>query len=122
MLIVVDRSGGRPEWDRRVFAALPRNGRRFGQLVELIDWADEEAAVRVATSALPVSANAILTVFAHWFAYRVWFRGGWTIHIDSPGRDPIKVRCKDHAAALALAHDLSSSITTNGLHVLDSTL
>lgn len=119
MLVVLDRSGGRPESDRRVLAALDGHGQPVAHSVVLIDRADQEAAIRTASSA-SFSFESVLTVFAYWFAYRVLFRGGWTVHVDAPGRDPIKIRCRDHASAFATARSLAFAMDSAGLQALAS--
>jgi hypothetical protein len=120
VLIVVDRSGGRPAWDA---GALGVSGQRtpyaVGQTVEVFDRAGDEVAARVRASSPPISGEAVVTVLAHWLAYRILFRGGWTVHIDAPDRDPIKIRCKDHAAAMATARELASMIEADGVQALD---
>jgi hypothetical protein len=122
VLIVVDRSGGRPAWDHSADRAVDVCGQRApyvaGQTVELFDRAGDEAAARVRASSLPISGEAVVTVLAHWLAYRILFRGGWTVHIDAPDRDPIKIRCKDHAAAMATARELASMIERDGVQAL----
>lgn len=120
VLIVVDRAGGRPTWDvGAVGVSSQRTRYAAGQTVEVFDRAGDEAAARVRASSLPISGEAVLTVLAHWLAYRVLFRGGWTVHIDAPDRDPIKIRCKDHAAAMATARELASMIERDGVQALD---
>lgn len=51
----------------------------------------------------------------HW----VVFRGGWTVYVDAPGRDPIKLRCANRAAAQARAAQLVDEIEAYGGEALD---
>ncbi len=65
-------------------------------------------AVQLAGDAIffPYLARAVLLDgLAQWLVHRVIFRGGWTVYIDAPDRDPVKVRCADREEATVRARN-----------------
>ena len=80
-LIRVERSGGRPAID-------PPGGVNYD-----------------------FTLRNVLSVLGRWLVWRVWFRGGWTVHIDAPDRDPAKIRCANREDAEALAQQLAANAT-----------
>jgi hypothetical protein len=51
----------------------------------------------------------------HWLV----FRGGWTVYVDAPDRDLIKIRCAGREDAEARAGRLAERIRTHGEAALD---
>src|SRR5947208_450692 len=103
VVIVVDRSGGRSG----PVPPLGSPGAQHGREVVLVDRAEQEQAMRVRASAQPITEVGVASTFGRWLAWRIVHRGGWTVHIDAPDRDPIRIRCRTHDAALTLAHQIA---------------
>lgn len=72
--------------------------------------ADERAVMQIVeTSAYGgiMTFGMVLNVLGRWLAYRLVFRGGWTVQVDAPDRDPVRIRCRNRDRALETALDLA---------------
>jgi hypothetical protein len=65
------------------------------------------------------TSAAVLSVVAHWLAHWVIFRGGWTVHVDAPDRDPIKLRCRGRQEAEARARQIADDVAVRGEAAID---
>jgi hypothetical protein len=63
--------------------------------------------------------RAVLSVLLRWLLHWGIFRGGWTVHIEAPDRDPIKIRCANRAEAEAYADRLTAGLKERGPEALD---
>jgi len=80
-------------------------------------------AVQLAGDALfyPYFARiTLLDVLARWLVHRVVFQGGWTVYVDAPDRDPVKVRFPDRDQAAIHAQELAARIDTEGVSAVDA--
>ncbi|MEU7823554.1 hypothetical protein [Catellatospora sp. NPDC049133] len=66
-----------------------------------------------------VARMALLSAIGRWIAHWVVFRGGWTVYIDAPDRDPIKIRCAGRAEARVRADQLAVEMETHGVEAVD---
>lgn len=51
----------------------------------------------------------LLTLARRWLVHKVIFRSGWTLHVDAPDVNPVRIRCRDRAAAETLARRIVTS-------------
>jgi hypothetical protein len=58
--------------------------------------------------------TAMLGAIGRWLAHWVIFRGGWTVYVDAPDSDPVKIRCANRLAAQERAEQLVEEISANG--------
>jgi hypothetical protein len=75
--------------DPRLFVSIGPSGGR--PTLFMIDWHTLDA-IDLA------EVNAVGAV-ARFIVHTVIFRGGWTVHVDAPDRDPVKIRCRNRAEA-----------------------
>ncbi|MEV0271079.1 hypothetical protein AB0H43_20030 [Hamadaea sp. NPDC050747] len=110
----IERSGGTPGVDRLV--ALPAATAPTGTQQELsgVVLVEDEPPINYS-----FTGRAVASVLGRWLAHRLFFRGGWTVHVEAPDRDPVKIRCPNRSAADALAHRLVEDLTNRGLAALD---
>jgi hypothetical protein len=116
IFIRVERSGGRPDYQAlertSISWHLPRD-KTLGPAPDAADLVD--AAIYYEGFAV----KALLSWIGYWLLHTVVFRRGWTVHVDAPGRDPIKIRHPNRAAAEACARTLGSDIERYGVHALN---
>jgi hypothetical protein len=117
--ITVGPSCGRPDFDRMaelsstVFTVADEQQGRPVNVVQLV----------VDAFFYPNMARvALLGAVARWLAHWVIFRGGWSVYIDAPDRDPSKIRCASREEAQARAGRLAAEIQAHGPGVVDESL
>jgi hypothetical protein len=120
VVIVVEPSGGRPDFAR--IALTSPYSAVVGGRGDVPIGAHPDAATLV-TAAIYYRGFATMaagSAIAHWLAYRIVFRGGWTVHVDAPDRDPLKIRCGDRAAAEARAREIAENVASYGEAAIDT--
>lgn len=87
-----------------------------------VDQQDRRNVVQLVSDALldhRAAQVAMVSDLGRWLVRWVVFRGGWTVYIDAPDRDPIKVRCPNEATARERVDQIVALIETNGVDVVD---
>lgn len=121
IFVRVDRSGGRPGIDRLV-ARSETTGYSGLTPVDRPPEADQSGIVLIDEPPMvnyDFTGRAVVSVLVRWLVHRVIFRGGWTVYVEAPDRDPIKIRCAGREKADALARRLVVELTDRGLAALD---
>lgn len=119
IFVRVERSGGGPGIDRLVVRpgtpsdSSPHETRPPGVAQSPVVLIDEAPAVNY-----DFTVRAVVSVLASWLVHRVIFRGGWTVHVDAPDHDPIKIRCTGREEAKVLARTLAADLKDRGLAAL----
>lgn len=110
VVIVVAPSGGRPDFARIALASPYRSV--IGPRGDL-PVGDRPGVGTLAAASFyyrGFAGVALGSLVAHWLAYWIVFRGGWTVHVDAPDRDPIR----DRAAADARARQIGDDVAARG--------
>jgi hypothetical protein len=122
-----------PAQDRTVYMMVGPSGGRpdFEHVVDLSAtlFADSDADLGRRPSVVQLVGDsifyphlarvALLGAIGRWVAHWVIFRGGWSVYIDAPDRDPIKVRCANRTEAQVRADQLAAEIEAHGVDVVD---
>lgn len=114
--VTIGPSAGRPDFERvaalsaALFTVSDRDLGGPGSVVRLV--ADSISYPRLAR-------DALLGAVGRWVVHWVIFRGGWSVYIDAPDRDPIKVRCANRGGALARMDQLAAEIEAHGVEIVD---
>lgn len=119
VVVVVEPSGGRPDFARIALTSPYRSVLGPSSDVPVGRDPDVATLFRAAIYYRGFASFALGATVAHWLAHRIVFRGGWTVHVDAPDRDPIKIRCPDRAAAEARASQLGDDVAERGEVAID---
>jgi len=101
IFVRIERSGGTPGMDRHVGQSAETSGVVLVDAPPLVNY--------------DFTGRAMASVLGRWLAHWVIFRGGWTVHVEAPDRDPVKIRCPNREAARAVAHRLVGDLNGRGL-------
>jgi hypothetical protein len=114
IVIVVQPSGGRPDF--KTIAQTSPYQSVLGPRADIL-VGPQPTLTTLATASLyyrGFATEAIGSAILHWLLNRIVFRSGWTVHIDAPDCDPIKLRCANQAAAETKARDIAADIERRG--------
>jgi hypothetical protein len=120
VFILVERSGGHPDFDRLAETFIPYPGRELAPTSSLGDNPSVVRLVRTSGNHVDFTERAVFSVVGRWLAHWVIFLGGWTVHVDAPDRDPIKIRHRRRSDAEAYATRLAADLATHGPAILDN--
>jgi hypothetical protein len=114
--VVTGPSGGRPALDRARHvssAVLAPPDRDAWPRINVVHLLGDAVFYPYAARA------AALGAIGRWIAHWVVFRGGWTVYVDAPDRDPIKIRCANRTEAQVRAGQVAERIEAEGEEAVD---
>src|SRR5690349_477201 len=120
VFILVERSGGRSDFDRLHETSIPYPGCELAPTSSLGDNSGVVLLVRTSINNADFTERVVFSVAMRWLTHWVIFRGGWTVHVDAPDRDPIKIRHRSRPDAEAYASQLATDLATHGFVILDN--
>jgi hypothetical protein len=119
VLIRVAPSGGRTDVERLAAELAGDPDRRPGARRPAGEPDGPIGILQESSVARMFQRRLLVADLAHWFAHRVLFRGGWTVQVDAPDRDPLRVRCRSRAQAVEYAGRLRARLDAEGERALD---